>query len=220
MCINYMRLAEDIQVLNNFADAYHWDIMDGHYVPSLALNLDMLAALREYLTKPSHAHLMVQRPQDYVPRLLDLGVEEISLHLDTVQGQFFRLKNLIKQAGAKVGIVLNPLDSPAALEYVLEELDSVTVMTVDPGFASQPFIPAMVRIVAQLQEWKVKHGLGYEIEVDGSINQRTMPTLREAGAERFVLGSTGLFGLSSSLEEAVALAREYIVPLHNGGSNL
>ncbi len=210
MCVDFGRMAQDLALLNEFTDAYHWDIMDGHYVPNLALNLDMIASLRDDLKQPIHAHLMVTRPQDYVQQLLDLGVEEITFHLDTVNAQFFRLRNLIKDAGRKIGIVLNPVERPADLEYIIDELDSITVMTVDPGFAGQPFIQGMVKKIAQLQDLKQRKGYTYEIEVDGGVNQRTLAMLMEAGAERFVLGSSGLFNLGSTLEESIAIARSYI----------
>ncbi len=210
MCVDFGRMAQDLALLNEFTDAYHWDIMDGHYVPNLALNLDMIASLRDDLKQPIHAHLMVTRPQDYVQQLLELGVEEITFHLDTVNVQFFRLRNLIKDAGRKIGIVLNPVERPADLEYIIDELDSITVMTVDPGFAGQPFIQGMVKKIAQLQDLKQWKGYTYEIEVDGGVNQRTLAMLMEAGAERFVLGSSGLFNLGSTLEESIAIARSYI----------
>jgi D-allulose-6-phosphate 3-epimerase len=96
------------------------------------------------------------------------------------------------------------------LEYIIDELDSITVMTVDPGFAGQPFIQGMVKKIAQLQDLKQRKGYTYEIEVDGGVNQRTLAMLMEAGAERFVLGSSGLFNLGSTLEESIAIARSYI----------
>lgn len=210
MCADYGRLAEQFEVLNQFADAYHWDMVDGHYAQSLSLNLDMISSLREVIKKPIHAHLAVERPQDFVPQLIDLGVEEICFHLDTVNAQFFRLANLIKDAGLGVGVVLTPVERPEILEYVLEALDSVNVLTVDPGFAGQRFIGAAVRKIPILKEWKEKYGYTYEIEVDGGVNERTFQQLVEAGAERFVLGSSGLFSLAATLEEAVEKARGYI----------
>ena len=96
------------------------------------------------------------------------------------------------------------------LRHVLGRLDSVTVMTVDPGFAGQPFIPEMLEKITLLKELKIKHGYKYEIEVDGGVNMRTFDQLMEAGAERFILGSSGLFNLADNLEDAIGKARSYI----------
>lgn len=216
MCMDYRDMGRQFEILNEFADAYHWDIMDGHYVPNIVLNLDMLKTLQPVIKKPVHAHLMVERPQDFVEQLIDLGVGEISFQIDTVNRQMFRLLNLAEKAGVGVGAVLNPMDTVDSLKYVLGRLASVTVMTVDPGFAGQPFIPEMLDKISLLKELKIKHGYTYEIEVDGSVNHRTFQRLSDAGAERFVLGSSGLFGLADTLEEAVEKARSYI-PFKNGG---
>jgi D-allulose-6-phosphate 3-epimerase len=122
----------------------------------------------------------------------------------------FRLMNLAEEAGVAVGAVLNPMETIDSLQYVLGRLASVTVMTVDPGFAGQKFIPEMLDKIAALKELKLKQGYKYEIEVDGSVNPRTFERLMDAGAERFVLGSSGLFTLGATLEEAIAVARSFI----------
>ncbi|MGI6149319.1 MAG: allulose-6-phosphate 3-epimerase [Firmicutes bacterium] len=210
MCMDYKDMGRQFELLNDFTDAYHWDVMDGNYVPNLSLNLDMLKTLSPVIHKPIHAHLMVTRPQDYVEHLIELGVSEISLHIDTVSRQMFRLMNLAEEAGVAVGAVLNPMETIDSLQYVLGRLASVTVMTVDPGFAGQKFIPEMLDKIAALKELKLKQGYKYEIEVDGSVNPRTFERLMDAGAERFVLGSSGLFTLGATLEEAIAVARSFI----------
>ena len=210
MCMDYADMGKQFALLNDFTDAYHWDMMDGNYVPNLSLTTDMLETLAHVIKKPVHTHLMTVRPQDYVERLIDNGVSEISFHVDTVTRQIFRLMNILDKANVGTGIVLNPMDTVDSLEYILERLDSVTVMTVDPGFAGQPFIPEMLRKISLLKELKIKKGYKYTIEVDGGINQSTFERLTEAGAERFVLGSTGLFNLADNLEEAIAKARSYI----------
>jgi len=208
--MDYKDMGRQFELLNDFTDAYHWDVMDGNYVPNLSLNLDMLKTLSPVIHKPIHAHLMVTRPQDYVEHLIELGVSEISLHIDTVSRQMFRLMNLAEEAGVAVGAVLNPMETIDSLQYVLGRLASVTVMTVDPGFAGQKFIPEMLDKIAALKELKLKQGYKYEIEVDGSVNPRTFERLMDAGAERFVLGSSGLFTLGATLEEAIAVARSFI----------
>lgn len=143
-------------------------------------------------------------------RLIDNGVSEISFHIDTVNRQIFRLMNLMDKANVGAGIVINPMETVDSLHYVLERLASVTVMTVDPGFAGQPFIPEMLKKITLLKELKIKHGYKYEIEVDGGVNERTFAQLMDAGAERFILGSSGLFNIADNLEGAISKARSYI----------
>ncbi len=210
MCMDYTEMGKQFELLNEFTDAYHWDIMDGNYVPNVSLNFEMLETLGHAIKKPIQAHLMVVRPQDYVERLIDCGVSEVSFHIDTVNRQIFRLMNLLEKANVGVGVVINPMETVDQLRYVLGRLDSVTVMTVDPGFAGQPFIPEMLEKITLLRELKIKHGYKYEIEVDGGVNMRTFDQLMEAGAERFILGSSGLFNLADTLEDAISKARSYI----------
>lgn len=211
MCMDHGNMVEQFRMLNGFADSYHWDIMDGNYVPNVTLGPDAIDSLRSVIEKPIHVHLMVTRPQDYVGQLIDLQVAGISFHLDTVTSQAFRLADLVHDAGIGVGIVLNPIEPVYALEYIMDQLDSITVMTVDPGFAGQRFIHPMLRKISHLKELKEKNGYKYTIEVDGAVNRMTLDSLRRAGAERLVLGSSGLFGLGEDLSESIRLARDYIV---------
>jgi D-allulose-6-phosphate 3-epimerase len=208
--MDYTAMGKQFELLNDFTDAYHWDVMDGNYVPNVSLNFEMLETLGHVIKKPIQAHLMVVRPQDYVERLIDNGVSEISFHIDTVNRQIFRLMNILEKAKVGVGMVINPMETVDQLQYVLERLDSVCVMTVDPGFAGQSFIPEMLKKITLLKELKIKHGYKYEIEVDGGVNMRTFDQLMEAGAERFILGSSGLFNLADTLEDAIGKARSYI----------
>lgn len=210
MCMDYKNMENQFTILNDFTDAYHWDIMDGNYVPNVSLNFEMLETLAPVIKRPVHAHLMTVRPQDFVERLIDQGVSEICFHIDTVNRQIFRLMNLADKAKVGVGMVLNPLETVDSLQYVLERLDTITVMTVDPGFAGQPFIPEMLSKITLLKELKIRHGYKYQIEVDGGVNQRTFEQLMDAGAERFILGSSGLFNLADNLPDAVSKARSYI----------
>lgn len=210
MCMNYADLGKQFALLNDFTDAYHWDFMDGHYVPNVSLNFEMLETVSPMMNKPIHAHLMVSRPQDYVDRLIQSGVNEICFHVDTVSRQIFRLIDIIKKASIGVGLVLNPMEPVDTLQYVAPYLDSVTVMTVDPGFAGQRFIDDMLHKISSLNELKAKHGYIYQIEVDGGVNASTFDRLLTAGAERFILGSSGLFSLGEDLVESIQRAQAYI----------
>ena len=140
MCMDYTAMGKQFELLNDFTDAYHWDVMDGNYVPNVSLNFEMLETLGHVIKKPIQAHLMVVRPQDYVERLIDNGVSEISFHIDTVNRQIFRLMNILEKVRL-AGYGNQPDGDSGPAQYVLERLDSVCVMTVDPGFAGQSLSP-------------------------------------------------------------------------------
>ena len=211
MCADYKKLGEQINILNNFTDYYHFDLMDGHYVPNITLNFDMISSLKEIITKPINIHLMVTNPQDYLQRLLQLGVDSVSFHLNTIETQAFRIIQAVQDNGIKAGVVLNPLERPESLEYLFDIIDQVTVMTVDPGFAGQQFIPKMLDKIRKLKAIRQKNNYNYQIEVDGSVNKKTINQLIAAGADILILGNSGLFSLGDTLAEAIENTRKYII---------
>lgn len=145
---------------------------------------------------------MVTRPQDYIAQLARAGADFITLHPETINGQAFRLIDEIRRHGMKVGLILNPETPVEAMKYYIHKADKITVMTVDPGFAGQPFIPEMLDKVAELKAWREREGLEYEIEVDGSCNQATYEKLMAAGADVFIVGTSGLFNHAENIDEA------------------
>lgn len=200
MCMDISKFSEQISYLNHVVDAYHIDIMDGHYVNNMTLSPWFIEQLKAHTTLPLDAHLMVTNPIDYVEKLLDLGVEIISIHAEHLNGQAFRVNQKIHAQGKKMGVVLNP-ETPLActLDY-LHLIDIVTVMTVDPGFAGQPFIPESLEKVRQLAAYRKKQGLYFEIQIDGSCNEKTYKQMLEAGADILIVGTSGLFHLAGTIE--------------------
>ncbi|WP_410318276.1 PfkB family carbohydrate kinase [Klebsiella pneumoniae] len=136
-----MKLTEQLRFLNSKADRLHVDIMDGHYVKNLALSASFVAQIRPYTSLPIDVHLMVEAPASFIPALLDAGADAFSLHPETICREAFRVINMLRQAGKEVGMVLNPATPVESIQHYLHLLDKVTVMTVDPGYAGQPFIP-------------------------------------------------------------------------------
>ena len=202
MCMDLLNIKEQIQILNKRADFYHVDIMDGHFVKNITLSPDFVKAIHPICDIPLDCHLMVTTPDDFIEPLAKAGAGFICPHAETINSEAFRIINKIHDNGCKVGVVLNPATPVSYIKHYIHKLDKITVMSVDPGFSGQPFIPEMLDKIRELKQLKEENGYNYLIEVDGSCNKRTFKQLTEAGTEVFVVGSTGLFGLDSNLETA------------------
>lgn len=211
MCMDLLKFKEQIEFIDRHADYFHIDIMDGHFVPNLTLSPFFVSQVRRLASKPLDCHLMVTRPQDYIASLAVAGADFITLHPETINGQAFRLFDEIRRHGMKVGLILNPETAVDTMKYYIHKADKITVMTVDPGFAGQPFIPEMLEKIAELKEWRTREGLSYEIEIDGSCNQGTYQRLIEAGADVLIVGSSGLFSHSPDVAEAWNIMAQQIV---------
>ena len=193
MCMDLLSMKEQVEILNERADFYHVDIMDGHFVKNITLSPFFVSNLKRISKLPIDVHLMTEYPDDYIEELAKSGADYICPHAETINKDAFRIINKIKGFGCKAGIVLNPATPIEWIKYYIHLLDKITVMTVDPGFAGQPFIPEMLDKIKELKELKEKNGYNYLIEVDGSCNERTFDILTEAGAEVLIVGSSGLF---------------------------
>lgn len=202
MCMDLTKFKEQVDILNERADFYHVDIMDGHFVKNITLSPFFVEQLNKISKLPIDVHLMTEFPGDYIDELGKVGATYISLHAETVNKDVFRIINRIKNIGCKVGIVLNPATPVEWIKYYIHLVDKITVMTVDPGFAGQPFIPEMLEKIKELKTLKEKNGYSYMIEVDGSCNEKTFRKLVKAGAEVLIVGSSGLFNLDESLTTA------------------
>lgn len=208
MCMDFMRLRESLKILGEHCGMLHVDIMDGHFCRNFALSPSFIRAIRPYSELEIDAHLMVSQPDCFIDELAAAGTNIISLHSETINANAFRIIRQVRELGCKVGIVLNPA---TPLEYVssyLEQVDMLTIMTVDIGFAGQPFIPEMLQKIRQAEKLRSEKGYKYVIQADGANNRNTYRQLYEAGVRSFVMGSTGLFGLSEDLGEACKLMKE------------
>lgn len=202
MCMDLMDIKQQLEILNPLADFYHVDIMDGHFVPNITLSPDFVAAVSKVATKPLDCHLMVTNPGQYIDALAKAGAGFICPHAETINADAFRTIKRIQDAGCKVGITLNPATDVSAIKYYIHLMDKITVMTVDPGFAGQPFIRESLAKIRELKALKEQNGYGYIIEIDGSCNEKTFGELDEAGAECFIVGTSGLFHLDNDLPTA------------------
>ena len=195
MCANPFVLQTQIKMIDQHTDFYHIDIMDGHFVPNIALSVDYVEELKSVATKPIDVHLMVTDPDKYLDKLLSLGVNCISFHIDTVRQSVFRLINRIKQSGVKIGIAISPSSSIDEYAMFLPLMDKITIMTVEPGYAGQTMIKEVLPKITDIKHRKRINNYKYSIEVDGSNNFKTFKTYMDFGAEIFILG-TGLFNYS------------------------
>lgn len=202
MCMNLMDIKHQIGVLNEKADLLHIDIMDGHYVKNITLSPFFMEQLKENVKIPMDVHLMVENPTDFIQMVKEAGASIISPHAETINKDAFRVINRIKSLGCKAGIVLNPATPLDYIQHYIHLVDKITIMTVDPGYAGQKFIPEMLDKIREAKILKEKFGYRYLIEVDGSCNTKTFRQLAEAGTEVFIVGSSGLFNLHSDLEAA------------------
>jgi len=190
---DFGRLAAEVAAVTEAgADWIHLDVMDGHFVPNLTFGPKIVAAVRAASDLPFDAHLMVSRPDDWVQAFRDAGADSITVHAEAVQ-HLHRSVQGVKQTGARVGVSLNPHTPLDVLDYVLDDLDLVLLMSVNPGFGGQSFIPQTIRKVAALRKMIDERGLDVDIQVDGGVNTRTVFEVARAGADVFVAGSA-VFG--------------------------
>jgi ribulose-phosphate 3-epimerase len=186
---DFGRLAMEIEAVETAgADMLHLDIMDGHYVPNLTFGFVLVQAIRKLTKLPLDAHLMVTNPADYVERMAAAGVNYLSFHPDTVFHPH-RLISLIREKGMQAGAALNPGTPTGTLEDLLPELDFILLMSVNPGYSGQKFIPAVTNKVSSLKKSLLNRDLSALIEVDGGINDKNAPELIEAGADILVSAS-------------------------------
>ncbi len=190
---DFARLGEEVQaVAKAGADYIHIDVMDGHFVPNLTIGPLVVAALRKVTTLPLDVHLMIESPDRYIPEFAKAGADIITVHQEAVP-HLHRTVQLIKGLGKKAGVSINPATPTATLDVVLDDLDLVLVMTVNPGFGGQGFIESGLTKIARLRQEIDRRGIAVELEVDGGVKTDNIAQIAAAGADVFVAGSA-VFG--------------------------
>jgi ribulose-phosphate 3-epimerase len=185
---DFSRLAEQIQAVEaGGADWLHLDIMDGHFVPNMTFGPMIVAAVRRITTLPLDVHLMISRADEYLAAFRDAGADLLTVHVEACP-HLWRTLEHIRSLGAQPGVTLNPATPIAMLEPVLPLVDLVLIMSVEPGFGGQKFLPAACERIAGVKKMRQDHGLSFLIEVDGGIDQETAGKAVAAGAEVLVIG--------------------------------
>lgn len=190
---NFADLGRDIALVERGgADLIHIDVMDGHFVPNITIGPVVVAAIKRVATRPLDVHLMIERPERYVEAFVNAGADMLSVHVE-VSPHLHRTLALIKSRGAKAGAVLNPSTPASALEPVASELDFVLVMSVNPGFGGQAFIPQSLDKIRLVRELLDRAGSSAPVEIDGGIDTTNAAEVVAAGASILVAGHA-IFG--------------------------
>lgn len=203
---NFANLQADIDMINRSkADWLHLDIMDGVFVPNISFGFPVIEAIAPLTRKPLDVHLMITQPEKFISRLQDLGVYMVNVHYEACL-HLHRTLQEIKKTGMKAGITLNPHTPVVLLEDIITDADMILLMSVNPGFGGQRFIPQTTEKIARLKEMILRKNATALIEVDGGINLETAPLVVGAGADILVCGNS-VFSVDNP-EETIARLKE------------
>ncbi len=203
---DFTRLGEEIKAVEKAgADYIHIDVMDGHFVPNITIGPMIVRAIRRITELPLDVHLMILQPDLFIDEFAEAGADIISVHAEALI-HLHRTIQYIRGKGVRPAVSLNPATPLDVLEYILEDLDMVVLMTVNPGFENQEFIPEVIPKLKKLREMVEKAGLDIDIEVDGGINSETIGRVASAGANVFVAGSAVFY--TKDYAKTIQLMRE------------
>jgi len=190
LAADFARLGEQIrQVENGGADVIHFDVMDGHFVPNISIGIPVLQSIRKATRLAIDVHLMIENPELYIEAFVRAGGNRVLIHQEATP-HLDRALEMVREQGAEAGAVINPATPVAMLTDVLDKVDTVLVMSVNPGFGGQKYIPRATEKVRQLNEVRARRGATFRIEVDGGIELEHTAELARAGANTFVAGTS------------------------------
>lgn len=206
LAADFAKLGQEVlEVEKAGADWIHIDVMDGHFVPNITMGPIVVDALRPLTQLPLDVHLMIENPDRYIEDFAKAGADYITVHVEACP-HLHRTIQLIRSFGVKPGVVLNPHTPIETIQHVLEDIDLVLFMTVNPGFGGQKFIHSVVPKVAALSQLIKDKGLSVDIQIDGGINEETIVPCAQAGANVFVAGSA-IFGKQDRTQALQAIKK-------------
>ncbi len=189
LSIDFVNMKSQIDILKEEGITHlHLDVMDGMYVPSISFGMPVIKSLRKYTDMFFDVHMMVEDPDRYVEDMKECGADMITVHIEASK-HLDRTINHIKSLGIKAGVVLNPATPLSDLEYILQEVDMVLLMSVNPGFGGQKYIPYITQKIKDLAKIRKERNLDFDIQVDGGVNLDTIQMVINAGADNVVAGS-------------------------------
>ncbi|KZE65827.1 ribulose phosphate epimerase [Fictibacillus phosphorivorans] len=202
---DFSKLGEDIKAVEEAgADYIHVDVMDGHFVPNITIGPLVVQAIRPVTKLPLDVHLMIENPDQYIEAFAQAGADIISVHVEATP-HLHRTIQFIKKQGVKAGVVINPATPVDLIKHIIQDVDLVLLMTVNPGFGGQAFIESVVPKIKEVSDIVKTQGLDVEIEVDGGVNPETAQRCIEAGANVLVAGSA-IYG-KKDLKDAIESIR-------------
>jgi len=206
---DFTKLGDQVdQAANGGADYIHVDVMDGHFVPNITIGPAVVAAIRKHTTLTLDVHLMIENPELYLKDFIDAGSDIITVHVEACR-HIHRVIQMIKEAKVKAGVCLNPGTPLCSLDYIIQNVDQVLLMTVNPGFGGQAFIQNCLPKITELREWLDEDRLTADLEVDGGINAQTASHAVGAGATILVAGSA-IFNNNHTVADGIAEIRQAI----------
>jgi ribulose-phosphate 3-epimerase len=204
---DFARLGEQIdEVARAGADYIHVDVMDGHFVPNITIGAPVVASIRPGTSLPLDVHLMIEHPERYISEFVHAGADIITVHVEACP-HLQRTIRLIKELGAKAGVSLNPATPLSAIEEFMPHVDLILIMSVNPGFGGQPFIPETLPRIADMRKILDDRKLSAELEVDGGITADNAPDIVKAGADVLVAGNS-VFRAKEGISRALRRLRE------------
>ncbi len=207
LAADFLHLERDVQMVNQSkADWFHLDVMDGLFVPNISYGFPIIDAINTIANKPLDIHLMIEKPERYIERFVMSGASCISIHYESTM-HLHRTVQQIKEHNVKAGVAINPHTSVVLLKDILEEIDFVNIMSVNPGFGGQKFIENTYAKIKELRQLEKEVGTSIQIEIDGGVTLDNAPKLFNAGADILVAGSS-VFN-SENPSETIAIMKQY-----------